>query len=376
MTLILGIESSCDETAASVVENGRIVRSNIVASQTDLHARYGGVFPEMASRQHMLTITPVIRTALQEAGVEWGDIAAIAAVNGPGLAGALAVGLNVAKALAYTKRLPLVAVNHMEAHIYANWLRPPSSASAGVLQAPITDPVFPLVCLVVSGGHTDLILMRDHHDYQQLGRTIDDAAGEAFDKVARLLGLGYPGGPAIQRAAESGNPAAFVFPRALRVGARHAQPYDFSFSGLKTAVLRMVQELQAQQGATTDTRKQKLVDATVTPEAMPGLPIADIAAGFQAAAVSTLVEKTALAAQTYGVSQVLMAGGVAANRLLRSEMSRQLGVPVRYPPAQLCTDNAAMVAAAGYYRYLGGESADLGLDILPNLALVPEATQA
>ncbi len=371
MALVLGIESSCDETAASVVENGRTIRSSVVASQTDLHARYGGVFPEMASRQHMLTITPVIREALQQAGVGWEDLTAIATVYGPGLAGSLAVGLNAAKALALTTGLPLVGVNHIEAHIYANWLRPDSAAAGGSgQQAVLTDPVFPLVCLIVSGGHTNLILMRDHHVYEPLGRTIDDAAGEAFDKVARLLGLGYPGGPLIQRAAESGDPTRFPFPKALRVGA-----YDFSFSGLKTAVLRLVQELQIQQGAEIETHGQKLVDAALTPEARDSLPVADVAAGFQAAVVGALVDKTLHAAEHYDAVQVLMAGGVAANRPLRSEMTRLLPVTVRYPPVVLCTDNAAMVAAAGYYRYLAGDCADLSLDIVPNLTLVSEAPQ-
>ena len=369
MTLILGIESSCDETAAAVVENGRELRSNVVASQTDLHQRYGGVFPEMASRQHILAITPVVRQALQDAGVGWNDLTAIAVVNGPGLAGSLAVGVNAAKALAWAQGLPLVGVNHLEAHIYANWLRPPTPKVAPANgPTAFLSPSFPLVCLIVSGGHTDLILMRDHHTYEPLGRTVDDAAGEAFDKVARLLGLGYPGGPVVQRAAEGGNPGAFNFPKALRVGA-----FDFSFSGLKTAVLRLVQELQRSQGVEIETHGQKLVEATVSPEQRANLPIADLAASFQAAVVGVLVEKTARAAERYGAVQVLMAGGVAANKLLRSEMSRLVPIPVRYPPIQFCTDNAAMVAAAGYYRYLAGQCSDLALDVMPNLPLIPGA---
>ncbi len=357
MTLILGIETSCDETAAAVVENGRKIRSNVVASQIELHRRYGGIFPEMASRQHMLTMTPVIREALAQAQVGWRDLDAIAVVHGPGLAGSLLVGLNVAKAVAWAQGIPLVGVNHLEAHIYANWLIPP-----GQEQSPQPTPAFPLVCLVVSGGHTSLILMQDHHAYRHLGRTIDDAAGEAFDKVARLLGLGYPGGPAIQKAAAGGNPTAYSFPRALQVG-----EFDFSFSGLKTAVLRLVQELRGQ-GSTEETRGQKL--ASVTAEGLPAdAPLADIAASFQAAVVDALVQKTADAVARYDAVQVLLAGGVAANKALREEMSRRLSVPVRFPPIQFCTDNAAMVAAAGYYRFLAGKRAGLDLDVVPGLAL-------
>ncbi|MBM3188234.1 MAG: tRNA (adenosine(37)-N6)-threonylcarbamoyltransferase complex transferase subunit TsaD [Chloroflexi bacterium] len=358
MTTILAIETSCDETAAAVVEDGRLLRANVVASQTDLHKRYGGVFPEMASRQHMLTITPVVREAMAQAQVGWGDIDALGAVHGPGLAGSLLVGLNVAKALAWAHSIPLVGVNHLEAHVYANWLVPPD-------QDPDTfvSPSFPLVCLVVSGGHSDLILMTEHHEYTLLGRTVDDAAGEAFDKVARLLGLGYPGGPAIQRAAKGGDPTAFPFPRTLRVA-----PFDFSFSGLKTAVLRVVQDLQTQRGVPVD-RTQKLADAGLE-EGERELPLADIAASFQSALVGILVQKTAAAVERFGAVQVLIAGGVAANELLRNEMRRQVHVPVRYPPIRFCTDNAAMVGAAAYYRYLSGVRSGLDLDVIPNLVLV------
>ncbi|MFH1086477.1 MAG: tRNA (adenosine(37)-N6)-threonylcarbamoyltransferase complex transferase subunit TsaD, partial [Chloroflexota bacterium] len=332
MISILGIETSCDETAAAVVADGRVLRANVVASQVTLHEKYGGVFPEMASRQHVLTMTPVVREALQQAGLTWGDLAAIAVVHGPGLAGSLLVGLNTAKALAWATGLPLVDVNHIEAHIYANWLVPPQADPAT-----FTPPSFPLVCLVVSGGHTELVLMREHHAYQRLGRTIDDAAGEAFDKVARLLGLGYPGGPAIQKAAEGGDPTAYRFTRPLSIG-----PYDFSFSGLKTAVLRLVQELQRARGQSVETRGQKLADASLGPEAQD-LPIADLAASFQAAVVDALVTQTARAVEQLGAAQVLLAGGVAANRLLRDEMARRLPVAVRVPPIAYCTDNAAMV---------------------------------
>jgi N6-L-threonylcarbamoyladenine synthase len=376
MTCILGIETSCDETAAAVVENGRYLRSNIVSSQIDLHKKYGGVFPEMASRQHILSIVPVVQQALAESGVTWKDLAAIAAINGPGLAGALLVGANVAKALAWAQNLPLVGVNHLEAHVYANWLafeherRVGDGDPSGDQQKAPPAPAFPLVCLVVSGGHTDLILMREHHDYQLLGRTIDDAAGEAFDKVARLLGLGYPGGPVIQRMAEKGNPEAYALPRALQAG-----PFDFSFSGLKTAVLHLVQQLQRERGITPAPKGTKLAEVSLSPQddttqGEDALPVADIAASFQAAVVDALVTKTAEAARRYGVAQVLLAGGVAANQALRRRMAEQVAVPVRCPPIAFCTDNAAMTAAAGYYRFLAGQRSGLDLDVVPNLRLV------
>lgn len=358
MTVILGIESSCDETAAAIVRDGGELLSNVVSSQVELHRRYGGVFPEMASRQHILAIAPVIRQAMESAELSWQDLDAVAVVHGPGLGGSLLVGLNAAKALALAHGLPLVGVNHLEAHIYANWLLPMDADGETFV-----NPAFPLICLVVSGGHTDLILVREHHDYVHLGGTIDDAAGEAFDKVARLLGLEYPGGPAIQAAAEQGDPTAFRFPRALRVG-----QFDFSFSGLKTAVLRLVQELRRQQGKTV-TKHQKLAEASVDAQDAD-LPIADIAASFQRALVDSLVAKTAAAVEEHNAVQVLLAGGVAANKLLRSEIVRQLSVPVRYPPIRFCTDNAAMVAVAGYYRYLAGMRSGHDLDVVPGLKLV------
>lgn len=358
MTTILAIESSCDETASAVLVDGRELRANVVASQVELHRRYGGVFPEMASRQHILAITPVIRQAMEEAQVSWGGLDAIAVVYGPGLAGSLMVGVNAAKALSLAHGVPLVGVNHLEAHVYANWLVPP-----GVAPEAWVAPAFPALCLVVSGGHTSLVLVRDHHDYEELGATIDDAAGEAFDKVARLLGLGYPGGPVIQRVAEGGDPRAYDLPRALDVG-----EYNFSFSGLKTAVLRIVQELRREQGEDVAERGEKLAEAA--PREGEVLPVADLAASFQAAVVDALVTKTALAAERHGVAQVLLAGGVAANALLREEMRRRLSVPVRFPPIVYCTDNAAMVAMAGHYRFLSGLRSGLDLDVVPNLTLV------
>jgi N6-L-threonylcarbamoyladenine synthase len=362
MITILGIETSCDETAAAVVEDGRTLRSNVVASQIDLHRYYGGVFPEMASRQHMLAITPIICEAMEVADKDWDDLDAIAVTEGPGLAGSLLVGLNAAKGLAMARDIPLVGVNHLEAHIYANWL--PTDDAPGAAGGAFVPPSLPLVCLIVSGGHTDLILMREHHDYQLLGRTIDDAAGEAFDKVARLLGLGYPGGPAIQRAAEGGNPTAYDLPRALEVG-----PFDFSFSGLKTAVLRLVRELRRERGEEVAERGERLAEAALEGE-RDNLPVRDIAASFQSAVVDALVTKTTEAVERYGAVQVLIAGGVAANALLRAEMRRRVPVPVRYPPIHYCTDNAAMVAVAGYYLYVAGKRSDLTLDVAPSLKLV------
>ncbi|MBN1401469.1 MAG: tRNA (adenosine(37)-N6)-threonylcarbamoyltransferase complex transferase subunit TsaD [Anaerolineae bacterium] len=359
MTLILGIESSCDETAAAVVEDGRTLLANVVASQVELHEKYGGVFPEMASRQHMVTITPVIREALEQAGLGWRDLGAIAVVQGPGLSGSLLVGVNVAKALAWAQGLPLIGVNHIEAHLYANWLVPPGGDPEA-----FRAPSFPLICLIVSGGHTDLVVMREHHDYERLGHTLDDAAGEAFDKVARLLGLGYPGGPAIQASAVDGDPTAYPLPRAVNVG-----PYDFSFSGLKTAVLRLVQELRQERGEEVDVQGEKLAEAGLAEQAH-AFPVADLAASFQAALVDALVTRTAYAASQYEAVQVLIAGGVAANRLLREEMTHRLEIPVRFPPIAFCTDNAAMVAAAGYYRYLEGKRSHLDLDVIPDLSLV------
>jgi N6-L-threonylcarbamoyladenine synthase len=326
---VLGIETSCDETSAAVVRDGREVLSNIVASQMDIHEAYGGVVPEVASRQHVLAILPTIQRALTTAGVGWEDISCIAPTRGPGLIGALLVGLNAAKGIAFARHLPLVGVNHLEGHIYANWL----------IGARIE---FPTVCLIVSGAHTDLVLMTDHNTYHLLGRTLDDAAGEAFDKVARILGLGYPGGPAIQKLAAQGDPSKLKLPRAWLEGT-----YDFSFSGLKTAVLRVVEGLNETSELTR----------------------ADVAASFQESVVDVLVTKTKRAAEEFGVRQVLLAGGVAANALLRSEMDRRIGRPVIYPPLPLCTDNAAMIAAAGYYRFMRGDRSGLDLDATANLPL-------
>jgi len=331
---ILAIETSCDETAAAVLENGRALLASTVASQMDIHARYGGVYPEVAARQHVLSILPVIEQTLARAHLALSDINAIAATRGPGLAGSLVVGLNAAKGLSLGAGLPLVGVNHLEGHIYSAWVY-----NDGDVPAP--EPQFPLMAFLVSGGHTELNLMDAHLSYKRLGATLDDAAGEAFDKVARLLGLPYPGGPLVQEAAEGGDPTAFKFPRAWLEGT-----WNFSFSGLKTAVLKECKKLDG-----------KL------------LPVADLAASFQAAVVDVLFNKTLNAAREFNVKQIVVGGGVSSNKPLRDAFLAQKEFPVNIPPLSLCTDNAAMVAAAGYFRYALGHTDGLEIDILPTWPL-------
>jgi N6-L-threonylcarbamoyladenine synthase len=332
MTTILGIETSCDETAAAVIEDGRHLRSNVIASQFHLHAPYGGVVPEVASRHHLEVILQVVDTALAEAGATWGELAAVAVTAGPGLAGALLVGVNTAKTLAWAHGLPLLAVNHLEAHLYASWIE--------VEGRPYRVPELPALGLIVSGGHTDLVLMRGHGDYARVGRTRDDAAGEAFDKAARMLGLGFPGGPAIERAARAApgegraGGGRLRLPRAWLRGTD-----DFSFSGLKTAVLH-----------------------TVRGEAGPPPRREEIAAAFQASVVDVLTKKAVDAAVREGARSILLSGGVAANTPLRETLAARSPLPVHAPPPVLCTDNGAMIAACAHYRF---EALRAGPDLDP-----------
>ena len=340
MTTILAIETSCDETAAAVISDGRVIRSNIVASQIDLHAQYGGVFPEVASRAHAEAISAVVAQAMSEAGARYADLDAIAVTQGPGLVGSLLVGINFAKGLALATGLPLLGINHLEGHIYSLWLTPG-----------FVEPSFPLLALIVSGGHSELVLMKAHGAYQRLGGAIDDAAGEAFDKVGRLLGLPFPGGPAIERAAQHGDAGAYNFPIAKTDGA-----YDFSFSGLKTAVMRAV-TVQP-----TSRRNRRERGAERSAALRHDVNISDVAASFQRALVAALVQTTVRAVNDFGVGAVLLAGGVSANRPLREELAAAPDVEVRTPPLSLCTDNAAMIGAAAHYRYIAGHRSALDFE--------------
>ncbi|MFI5267361.1 MAG: tRNA (adenosine(37)-N6)-threonylcarbamoyltransferase complex transferase subunit TsaD [Chloroflexota bacterium] len=339
MPNILAIETSCDETSAAVVRDGRYVVSNVTSTQEAIHRRYGGIVPEVASREHLLTIAPVVEEAIEQAG-GWSGIDAVASVHGPGLAGSLLVGVNICKALALARDLPLLGINHLEGHVYGNWVYDEAN--------PSDPPEFPLLALIVSGGHSELVLMRDHGDYQLIGQTRDDAAGEAFDKTARLLGLGYPGGPAIQQAAEGSTPAASASANSVRLPrAWLPGTHDFSFSGLKTAVLRLVGSPHEESDAWT----------------------AAVAAEFQRSVVEVLVRKTVAAAEELGVRSVALAGGVAANRPLREGLQRAVSLPFYCPRLWLCTDNAAMSAAAGYFHLARGDVAGLDLDVVPGLRL-------
>lgn len=332
--LVLGIETSCDETAASVIERGRHIRSNVVASQINLHRRYGGVVPEIASRKHVETITPVIHTALEEAGVTLRELDGIAATYGPGLVGSLLVGLSAAKTLAFALSVPFIGVNHIEGHIYANFLEH-------------ADVEPPLVCLTVSGGHTELLYVPEFGHYTVLGRTRDDAAGEAIDKVGRLLGLDYPAGPELDRLAQAGDPTRFALPRGLA----DEDSYDFSFSGVKTAATNLLHHM-GQVGETVHK--------------------ADFAASLQEAVVDVLVQKSLRAVADKGVRTLFLSGGVAANSRLRQRMQEEaaaVGVRVYAQSLSLCTDNAAMIASAGYYRLMRGEASPLSLNADPSLRL-------
>ncbi len=345
MTILLGIETSCDETAAAVVQDGRVVLSNVIASQIDLHAQYGGVFPEVASRAHAEAIGVVVEQAMREANTRYDQLTAIAVTRGPGLVGSLMVGVNFAKGLSLATEKPLLPINHLEGHVYSL-----------CLVQPYHEPSFPILVLIVSGGHTELLLMEAHGSYQRLGGTLDDAAGEAFDKVGRMLNLPYPGGPNIERVAKAGNAAAYNFPRVKLSD----DSLDFSFSGLKTAVMREVtvqinskHEAQQEKGARNKLQLRK------------DISVADAAASFQCALVETLVHKTVRAAKLHNVNEIWMAGGVSANTLLRDKMRSLSELPVRYPPLTLCTDNGAMIAAAAHYRLQAGMQGSLDFDVVP-----------
>jgi len=340
---VLGIESSCDETAASVVQDGRILLSNVVNSQIDIHAVYGGVVPEVAARSHIEVINPVINQALIDANLTWDDIDAIAVTYAPGLIGSLLVGTLAARTLAVLKNKPLYPIHHVEAHVYANFLNE-------------NAPAFPMLALIVSGGHSQLVLFRDHGDYELLGQTCDDAVGEAFDKVAKIIGLPYPGGPSIAKAALSGNPLAYKLPKAKLSGA-----YDFSFSGLKTAVLRAVQR---EVGVDFTFPSHKLAELLSAQQQL------DFAASFQRIAVETLVDKTAKAFCDFNPKSVVIAGGVAANQELRRILSERIPLKIDYAPMNLCTDNAAMVASLGYYYAQKKQPTDpFDLEVVPSLSM-------
>jgi len=346
-SLLLAVETSCDETAIALVEDGRRIHANVVASQVALHAPSGGIVPEVAARAHLRWILPVLDEALAAAGVTVRDCDGVAVTYGPGLAGSLLVGINLAKALAYVHDRPLIAVNHLEGHAYAAWLADDDEQDRA-------EPAFPVVALVVSGGHTFLVEMTDHLTYRLLGGTVDDAAGEAFDKVGRLLGLGYPGGPAIEQAAAAATRFDVTFPRAWL-----GDSYDFSFSGLKTAAIRTVAATRADLGLTDG-------------EPLPAATVAELAYGFQASVVDVLATKTMRAASQVSARTIVLGGGVAANGPLRARLGDEAEarrIPLAIPRRALCTDNGAMIGAAGARRFAAGERAGLDLDARPSLPL-------
>lgn len=351
---ILGIETSCDETSAAVVEDGQRLLSVVTATSLDLHAQYGGVVPEIAARSHIESITPVIEQALADAKCSWDDVDGIAVTYGAGLGGSLLIGVLAARTLAITQQKPLYAINHVEGHVYANFL---TQTSLPGFTLPKKQPEFPMLALIVSGGHSQLVLFRDHFDYTLLGQTGDDAIGEAFDKVAKMIGLPYPGGPSIAKAAEHGNSRALTLPKA-----KMAHKYDFSFSGLKTAVLRQV---QAMCGKSYDFPSVEL------PGLLNEAQQADIAASFQRVAVETVVDKTLEAYKEFQPASVVIAGGVAANQELRRQLSERLPLPIAYTDIKLCTDNGAMIATLGCYKaQLRQSTADpYSLDPKPNLSM-------
>ena len=355
---ILGIESSCDETAAAIVENGSSLLSNVVRTQIDIHKVYGGVVPEIAARSHIEVINPVVEQALTDANLTWDEIDAIAVTYAPGLSGSLLVGTLAARTLALLKNKPLLPIHHVEAHVYANFIT--SQADHISLALPSQQPKFPMLALIVSGGHSQLVLFHNHGDYRLLGQTQDDAVGEAFDKVAKIIGLPYPGGPSIAEAALSGDAHKYVLPKAKMQGA-----YDFSFSGLKTAVLRAVQR---ETGVDTTYPSFKL------PELLSDAQRVDFAASFQRIAIETLVDKAEVAFKAYSPASVVIAGGVAANLELRRVLQERLPLAIEYAPMQLCTDNAAMIATLGYYMAQEVEpTSPFSLDIQPSLSMTQTA---
>ncbi len=359
---ILGIESSCDETAAAVVENGQRLLSNVVRSQIDIHKVYGGVVPEVAARSHIEVINPVINQALKDAGLTWDEIDGIAVTYAPGLSGSLLVGTLAARTLAAQKNIPLYPIHHVEAHVYANFLTEQSEEQAARqnLTLPSHQPAFPMLALIVSGGHSQLVLFRDHGDYELLGQTQDDAVGEAFDKVAKIIGLPYPGGPSIAEAAKNGDPKKYSLPKAKLQGA-----YDFSFSGLKTAVLRAVQH---EVGVDTSFPSFQLA------ERLNDLQRANFAASFQHIAIETLVDKAEKAFHDHSPASVVIAGGVAANQELRRQLSDRLPLAIEYAPMQLCTDNGAMIATLGcFYAQHHSPASPLDLEIQPSLSMTKTA---
>lgn len=355
---ILGIESSCDETAAAVVEDGYRLLSNVVNSQIDIHKHYGGVVPEVAARSHIEVINPVINEALEQADCAWSDIDAIAVTYSPGLIGSLLVGTLAARTLAITHNKPLYAVHHVEGHVYANFITEQKAPLA--LELPKNQPKFPMLALIVSGGHSQLVLFKDHGDYELLGQTQDDAVGEAFDKVAKIIGLPYPGGPSISQAALEGNPFKYKLPKA-----KMQNPYDYSFSGLKTAVLRAV---QAECGKPFDFPSHGLAEL-LTPSQRN-----DFAASFQQVAIDTLIDKAEAAFEAYQPQSVVIAGGVAANRELRKQLQERLPIEIEYAPMSLCTDNAAMIATLGYFMAQKLEPDDpYDFEVVPSLSMTNTA---
>ncbi len=358
---ILGIESSCDETAAAIVEDGHRLLSNVVRTQIDIHKVYGGVVPEVAARSHIEVINPVINQALEDANLTWEDIDGIAVTYAPGLLGSLLVGTLAARTIAQQKNIPLYPIHHVEAHVYANFI---TDQAEGIdLTLPSKQPTFPMLALIVSGGHSQLVLFKDHGNYELLGQTQDDAVGEAFDKVAKIIGLPYPGGPSIAEAAKQGDPLKYKLPKARLQGA-----YDFSFSGLKTAVLRAVQH---EVGVDTTFPSFEL------PERLNDTQRADFAASFQHTAIETLVDKAEKAFHDYSPASVVIAGGVAANQELRKQLQARLPLDIEYAPMQLCTDNGAMIATLGcFYAERHAPHSPLDLEVQPSLSMTKTAWNA